>query len=196
MIGLDINSYEEYYSLGISKIVSEYQREYSELICHPDIKKKIWDEYVFFNETCKVHYMNKTEHLIDRHKVVACYMYAIERAHVLSLIPSLKNGDDQNAFLNEKLSFTFGMSLLRSLIIDNAAEIKAIETRQNVLKVFKGDVLLPSCTHGDFKSNMLLQLYYTWKESNYNILALAESLYLIECFNLVSANIPEDILKV
>ena len=65
-----------------------------------------------------------------------------------------------------------------------------------IYAILKADVLACSLSK-QFKDekNLLLQLYYTKKEGNYNILALADSLYLIENYNLVMNGLQEDIFK-
>ena len=133
--------------------------------------------------------------LADRHKIASCYIYAILKTDVLACSLSKQYKDEKNLLLNERLALCFGMTLLRALILGNAKELKDEEVRQLVKKAFYGEFLFPKVNHGNYKQNLLLQLYYTKKEGNYNILALADSLYLIENYNLVMNGLPEDIFK-
>lgn len=199
MSGQDYESYCDYYEEGINKIITNYKKIYADLIIHPNAKKRIWDEYKRFNTLCKDHYMLHPDHLIDRHKVTACYIYAILKARVLTSVESLKKGDDTGLLLNENLAYTFGFSLLRSLILSLAEEFepKSDEEKEYTTKIaliFDGDISLPECSHGTYKENFISQLYFTWRESSYNILALADSLYLVESFNMVKNGIPENLL--
>lgn len=192
MVGLDKDSFDYYYDNGIEIIINDFRNRYSDIIVNPNARDVIWKEYIGFNYHCKTTYMSSEDRLLDRHKVVACYIYGIEKAYVLSSLDSLRQGDSTHLFLNEELAYSFGMSLLRALILDLAEKI---EHKDKICEVFKSEIVLPECTHGDFKNNFLSQLYFTYKEGNYNILALAESLYLIECYNLVNNNLPADALK-
>lgn len=197
MSGQDYESYCSYYETGINQIISDYKKLYDSLIIHPNAKERIWDEYKRFNNICKDRYMSHPDHLIDRHKVTACYIYAIVKARVIVSEESLKSGDDTNLLLNENLAYTFGFSLLRSLILSLAEALEgktAIDYKDRIFEVFEGDFAFPQCSHGKYKDNFISQLYFTWRESSYNILALADSLYLVECFNLIKNKIPENLL--
>lgn len=195
MAGMDYESYEWYYENGIVVLISLYSKQTADIIVSARSKEQIWNEYLRLNNHCKTFYMSSDSRLIDRHKVVACYMYAIERANVISVAESLRQGDRSQLLLNEKLAVSFGLSLLRALILDIVEELHDVELQGKLWGIFDGDISLPKCTHGDFKSNLLMQLYYTKKEGNYNVLSLAETLYMIECYNLIKAGLPEDSLR-
>lgn len=87
------------------------------------------------------------------------------------------------------------MTLLRALIRANAKKLSNEEMKKKVLDAFDGELVFPKTNHGDYKQNLLFQLYYTKKEGNYNILALADSVFFIENYNLVVNGIPEDVFK-
>ena len=196
MFGLDRDSFDFYCENGIKEVIKDFCNTYSSVVVLPNYQELIWNEYVFFNEFCKREYMKESDHRLDRHKVVACYMYAIEKAHVLFVTDALVQGDPSNIMLNERLSFTVGMSLFRSLVLDLLDRVPVDnENKDRIRVVFEGDIRMPKCTHGDYKDNFLVQLYNTYREGNYNILLMADVLYMIECFNLVSAGLEEDILK-
>lgn len=194
MRGQDYKSYEQYYDIGINPIIVELQRKYSNVLVKKEAKEEIWLEYKFFNDLCKGH-MREHENLLDRHKVVACYMCAIEKAGVLLQTDAFQIGDDSLLLLNERLAMTFGMSLLRSLIVDMAEKLKQKDIKDKVLEAFDNDIAFPKCTHGEHKDNILWQLFYTRKDNSYNVLLLAEMLYLLECYNLMKCGIEEDCLK-
>ena len=195
MIGMDFNTYSCYCTKVLEPVLQKYCVENSGVIVNSRHKEIIWEYYQEFNRHCKQHYMSNPSHLIDRHKVVACYMYAIEKDHVITVVQSLKDGDDSNLMLNERLSFCFGMTMLRSFIMNLIAYIDNDEKKDRAVKSFDNGFCFPECNHGDYKNNFLSQLYFTHRENNYNILSLANSLYFLEIFTLVKNNLPEDLLK-
>lgn len=193
--GMDESSYSAYYDRIIEPVLAEYDEKYSGLIMNPRRKELIWSFYKEFNTHCKLQYMKDSTHLIDRHKVVACYMYAVEKARVISSVDSLQSGSDLHLWLNERLAFCFGMSILRALIIAAAQHIVDEAVKQKVVAIFDDGFAFPNCNHGEYKENMFSQFYFAFKENNYNILSLAETLFFIEVYNLVRNGLPEDVLR-
>lgn len=193
---MDFESYCQYYDKIILPVIDLYKSQYSELIINPNAKNLIWENYSDFNKHCKLKYMKNSEHLIDRHKVVACYIYAIEKSKIIIAVESIKNGDDTNLMLNERLAFCFGMTMFRALILDLIDDLDSSEKKDQARKIFDKGFDFPECNHGDFKNNFLSQLYLTYKDSNYNILALSESLHLLEVYNLVKNGISETLFKI
>lgn len=195
MLGFDHDSYQKYYQQIIEPVINEYcSKEYG-IEVRPDNQELIWKNYVKFNRHCREEYMNNPEKLTDRHKIASCYIYAILQADVLHCPLSKQLGDRTNLLLNERLALCFGMSLLRAMVRGKAKGIKSEEIKEKVLKAFEGEIMFPKTNHGDYKENLLFQLYYTKKEGNYNILSLADSIFLIENYNLVINDIPEDVFK-
>ena len=87
---MDRRSFDIYYDKIIEPVLVEYISSTPGLVLNPFRKDRIWAEYCFFNQLCKTRYMTEEAHLIDRHKVVACYIYAVEKAHVVSSVISLQ----------------------------------------------------------------------------------------------------------
>lgn len=195
MNGQDYTSYEEYYDRVIDPVIQEYCETNAGIIVLPNVKEKIWENYKKFNSHCKSEYMLDKEKLLDRHKVVACYMYAIIKTNPLICTVAIQNGDISSILLNERLALCFGMTLLRALICDEIEHMFDVDQKRKVKHVFDGEIAFPETNHGDYKSNLLSQLFHTKTESNYNILGLAETLYLLEIFNLVKNGLPENIFK-
>ncbi|MBD5473349.1 MAG: hypothetical protein HDR20_10830 [Lachnospiraceae bacterium] len=195
MNGLDYASYEKYFDAIIAPVISEYCDSTADVVVLPNIKDKIWNYYVEFNEHCKNEYMRDKNKLLDRHKVVACYMFAILKTNPMVCVIAFQNGDKSSMLLNERLALCFGMTLLRALICDEIEKLDDSELKEKVTAVFENDILFPQANHGDYKGNLLSQLYHTKSESNYNVLGLAETLYLLEVFNLVKNGIQEDVFK-
>ena len=192
---MDFEAYSLYCDEVLEPVLRNYSGKYAGVILNPNRKNLIWKNYQEFNVYCKTHYMKKSDHLLDRHKVVACYMYAIEKAHVVVAVPSIEEGDDSNLMLNERLAFCFGMTMLRALILDLVDDIADEELKDKAEKVFEGEFVFPKCNHGNYKNNFLSQLYFTYKDNSYNILSLANSLYLLEAFTLVKNGLHEDLFK-
>lgn len=195
MLGFDHDSYQIYYQKIIQPMINDYCNKESSIEVHPYAENLIWRNYVKFNRHCREEYMDDPEKLTDRHKVVTCYIYAILQADILYCSLSKQLGDDLNLLLNERLALCFGMTLLRALIRGNAKNLKDEEIKKKVLSAFDGEMNFPKTNHGDYKQNLLFQLYYTKKEGNYNILALADSIFFIENYNLIINGIAEDIFK-
>ncbi len=195
MSGLDYTSYEEYYNRVICPVIHEYCETNAGIIVLPNAKEVIWENYIKFNCHCKSEYMRDKEKLLDRHKVVACYMYAIVKANSLTCTVAIQNGDSSSILLNERLALCFGMTLLRALICDEIEHLSDPIQKRKAESVFENEIDFPKTNHGDYKNNLLSQLYHTKTESNYNILGLAETLYLLEIFNLVKNGLPENVFK-
>lgn len=191
----DYASYEKYFDLVIIPVISEYCDSAADIVVLPDIKDKIWNYYVDFNEHCKKEYMRDKNKLLDRHKVVACYMFAILKTNPMACSIAFQNGDKSSMLLNERLALCFGMTLLRALICDEIENLTDNELKEKATAAFESDIMFPKTNHGDYKGNLLSQLYHTKNESNYNILSLAETLYLLEVFNLVKNGLQEDLFK-
>lgn len=195
MGGLDYESYQKYYTKVISPVISEYCDLNGGVIVLGNAKEKIWENYVGFNTYCKDEYMRDRSKLLDRHKVVACYMYAILKTCPMICTIAYENGEDSYLFLNERLALCFGMTLLRALIYDEIMHVPNKNLKEKVKTIFQDEIAFPETNHGNYKDNLLQQLYHTRKESNYNILGLAETLYLLEIFNLTKNGVPENVFK-
>ena len=192
---MDRNSFDKYYDKIVVPVLERYVSSHHGILVHPKHKERVWSEYSSFNCLCKNKYMKDAAHLIDRHKVVACYIYAVEKAHVISSVDSLREGDDTHLLLNERLALCFGMSVFRALIMDLAEGIEDLETKGKVSAVFSDGFAFPECNHGNYLDNIKSQLYFTYRDGNYNILALAETLYFIEIYNLVKNSLPANLFS-
>ena len=75
-------------------------------------KERVWDSYCEFNWHSANHYLEKPDGLLDRHKVAACYMYAIVDALPLEVNLDNPSSDYAAYFSNERLAITMGISIL------------------------------------------------------------------------------------
>lgn len=199
MNGLDHKSYEKYYTDILVPEMRDYRRKYSNVEIIGNAEEKIWESYVQFNTHCKNTYMKDKNKLLDNHKVVASYMYAVLRVSPMINVDAFKAGTD--FMLNEELALCFGVSLLRALEFARIEELpakfwKTVKVKKDELKsLLEDSVHFPITNHGKYKKNLLAQLYHTKMEHSYNVLALAETLYLLEIFTLVKYGFPETILS-
>lgn len=197
MRGLDYQSYLDYYKQLIEPVSKEYC-ESGEVVCTDNAMDKIWNAYVEFNRHCKNHYMTHPENLLDRHKVSGCYIYAILKADTLKNVELIKLGKGEMDLTNERLALCVGLSMLRAMILSEAEQLKDSSNKTkliNSLESGDGEFDFPQTNHGTFKNNLLTQLYHTKLESHYNILAIAETMYCIECIHMLKNNIPENLFK-
>lgn len=183
---IDKNSYNIIWERIIEPIIEMYQTHYVDIVCTDNANELIWEEYVKFNNYCKTSYMFDDKGKLDRHKVCACYMYAIVKANILNCRLVNFNTEKKYFCLNEQLAIAVGMSLLRAFI---CADIKnstifSEEEKQSLYASVENGILFPDCNHGDYRDNFVAELHYTNEERNYNILSLANTLYLLEIHTL------------
>lgn len=185
-IFMDRNSYDQIWSVVIKPTMDDYINRFSEVAIAYNAQEVIWQEYVNFNRHCKIQYMEDAGGKIDRHKVCACYMYAIVKANVMSC--KLADSDTEQSYLalNENLAITVGMSLLRAFVlasIDSSEELTNEEKELYKSRLADG-IVFPECNHGVYRENFASELHYTDLERNYNILSLANTLFLLEIHTL------------
>lgn len=185
-IFMDRNSYDHIWSVVIKPTMDDYANRYSEIVVAHNAQEVIWNEYVNLNRHCKIQYMEDASGKIDRHKVCACYMYAIVKANVMSC--KLADSDTEQSYLalNENLAITVGMSLLRAFVlasIDSSVELSQDTKNMYRSRIDKG-IIFPQCNHGIYRENFAAELHYTGLEGNLNILSLANTLFLLEIHTL------------
>lgn len=182
----DKNSYAAIWRILIEPTIKDYSVRFSDICVAHNAYDAIWSKYLNFNRHCKETYMEDPCGRLDRHKVCACYIYAIVSANVLSC--KLADSDTEHAFLslNENLAITVGMSLLRAFIlssIESSSQLPSEKKKELSARIESG-IQFPRCNHGDYRNNFVAELHYTHEENCYNILSLANTLYLLEVFSL------------
>ncbi|MCM1060936.1 MAG: hypothetical protein NC452_11685 [Eubacterium sp.] len=133
--------------------------------------------------------MKKDISKIDRHKVAACYICAILKANPVKI--KNKESDEEKFFVViEQFAITVGLSILRSFIVcdqDKNDSAKPNEILKKDKEIFGNGFSFPitgiETNHGEYHNNFAVELYFTKKEGNYNILSLSHSLYLLEMYN-------------
>lgn len=183
---IDQNSYQKIWDVVIYPTIQDYQNRYSEIAVAYNAQEVIWQEYVKFNMHCKSTYMRDLGGKLDRHKVCACYMYAIVKAGTLSCRLAGSDTESRYLALNENLAITVGMSVLRAFIMAsiNCNEELSVEAKKAFCNRLNNGMVFPDCNHGDYRSNFVSELYYTKKENSYNVLSLANTLFLLEIHTL------------
>ncbi len=183
---VDKSSYQQLWEIVINPTIQDYSNRFAGICCAHDAENAIWKKYVYFNSHCKDRYMQDPSGKLDRHKVCACYMYAVMSANVLSC--KLADSDDERKYLalNENLAITTGMSLLRAFIlsaIDCSTNLPDDDKSRFRERVAEG-IAFPECNHGAYRNNFAAELHYTQEENAYNVLALANTLFLLETYTL------------
>ena len=80
------------------------------------LKERVHKAYQAFRRYCKTHCMTYPNRPMDRHKVAACFMLAIE---VAQLAPQVYTDTDESVrYTNERLATTVGCSILISFILE------------------------------------------------------------------------------
>lgn len=183
---IDKNSFDKIWDVVIKPTMEDYRNRFAEIAIAYNAQDIIWDEYIRFNQRCKKQYMEDAKGKIDRHKVCACYMYAIVKANVMSC--KLADSDTENRYLalNENLAITVGMSLLRAFILASIYSSKELSNEKKEIYRSRVDngIIFPECNHGIYRENFVSELYYSNLERNYNILSLANTLFLLETHTL------------
>ncbi len=185
-IFIDKNSYNDVWNIIISPTIRDYQNRFAEITVAHNAQEIIWEEYTKFNLHCKTTYMQDASGKLDRHKVCACYMFAIVKAGVLGC--RLADSDTERSYLalNENLAITVGMSLLRAFVLSSIKSSE--ELPDNVKEIYRNriddGIVFPECNHGVYRENFVSELHYTNDERNYNVLSLANTLFLLEIHTL------------
>lgn len=153
---IDRTSYNKIWSILVKPTMEDYSNRFSEIVIVHNAQEVIWQEYIKFNEHCNLQYMQDVYGKLDRHKVCACYMYAIVKANVMSCKLADSNTEKSYLALNENLAITVGMSLLRAFVLTSiessdyltideknyiVQELKMVFCFQNVIMEFIGKIL-------------------------------------------------------
>ncbi len=151
-------------------------------------KKRVWFAYCCFNLHCSENYMSNPSGHLDRHKVAACYMYAIVAAAPLVVDTSV--GEREGSFMaNEQLAVVVGASILCSFvarILRKAATsvqendvFLAARLRKSEYDVRGHGLKLPNDVgHGEtYLDSVYRLLRYTTAERNYNLLTASLQLF-------------------
>ena len=193
------------YSYGIiwDKIISPYLDEYYSVFA-PEIeisryaKERIWDSYSKWNQLCKERYMIDSNGRLDRHKVAACYLAAIETVRPMNF-PHIADSDAAHNISNELLAISVAMSVLNACIMSAIAHDKNMDSKEKNQKMayFTKGIRYPDTEvmHGDYIMNFANEIYFAHEEGYMNILSYAHELFLLEIYTNMKMNEEQDIVK-
>lgn len=182
-----IEAFDTIWNTVIEKLIKQYKAESFYISVEPNAQDLIWKHYVDFREHCRAHYMIESSDLLDRHKVCACLIYSIVKSSVISHNISNDKNNSFYSVINEDLALTTGLTLLRAFIISAATDAHDngkldSDELNRIKKIFENGIKFPPTNHGSYRENFLAELHFTMKEENYNILSLAQVLFLLETY--------------
>lgn len=179
--------YDKTWKEIISPIIARYAIV-SWINVKENIQDDIWSYYKEFNMHCRETYMATGNKKLDRHKVAACYMFAILKTDPF-IISKKDISEDMRIVATEHFAISVGLSILKSFLIskyDENDKEKSLEVWEKERKIFQNDFVFPcddEIRHGDYRNNFAMELYFTKIEKTYNILSLSHSLYFLEMYN-------------
>lgn len=173
-------NYDVIWNCTILPEINRYKDTVVAVSCKNTMEIDIRNSYQRFKNHCKTRYMLDPEKRLDRHKVAACYMFAILESEPLSL--NIECDDDVLITINEHLAITVGLTILNAFLHAKKAE-DMDDTDISELKeqyfLNEKDLDLPSTPQGDYRDIFAAELYFTRKEKSYNILSLSKYIIFI-----------------
>lgn len=170
----------------IEPIIDGYRKLYYPLNVDEKAYEIIYNNYTDFKNHTRTCYMENPKGLLDRHKVCACLIYSIVKSSVISQNISSNIDSQKYSTINEDLALTVGLSLLRAFVISSIQDSKLKhDEKENLKKKYENGFSFPQSNHGEYRKNFLSELHYTKLESNYNILSLSQSLFLLETYTKI-----------
>lgn len=168
---------DKIWDIVVLKNFGDFESKFPGIFLYGGCKEDVFREYNKIRLYCKDNYMRDPNKPVDRHKVSAAIMIAILKIEPIKMNAALYQNDSEKKWLfNEKLAISVGMSILKSFIDE------ANQGNKDMLDKFKKGISYPPTNHGTFSNNFATELYYTRKENNYNLLALANELFLLEVY--------------
>lgn len=155
-----------------------------------ELKNKIYLNYVNFRDFCKNRYMLDHTKDLDRHKVIACIVFAIIKTQPLQYCSTL--AADEFTVYNEHLAINCGFSLHRATLLAvfdkkiKDGEISKEKGEKYKEKITQRGIIVPTrINHGEsYLGNFAIQLHYNMVENCFDILGMANSLFLLELYTL------------
>lgn len=184
----DRTAYERLWEAVIRPAITRLESE--ETRCRSTAKEDIWNAYGIFNLHASENYMRKSVGRLDRHKVAACYTYA-----VMAAMPLVVDEKHLSEHLNERVALVTGCSVLANFLSVAIArsDCFTVEEAEAAQARLREGVRFPNPVgHGTYVDGILNALTFTQIEKNYNILLLALLFYDWEAWLLN----PDDHKKV
>ncbi len=185
---LDRASYDKIWEQLIFLESQNYTKEFEPFVSlTPNAQEEIWQKYVALNQKCKQTYMKDVSKLLDRHKVAACYMIAICMTEPLRLDRSELKNTNAEFVGNELLAISVGTAIVVSYAKEAIKQNQSIDQNIKDLllsKLEKGMQFPKETHHGEYVLNYATELKFSGIDSNFNILAIAHELFLLEMYTL------------
>lgn len=187
----DKQSFDIIWENIIKKEIDSYVKRYWGIVeIIPFAKETVWERYCLLNKYCKNVYMVNPDGKLDRHKVAACYLCSIALEKPIRIkTQETKIKDGLYYVINERLSITTGLSILRGFLEASIrTTYKDDESKMNDL-LFKINNGIKTPTneevhHGKYLDNFASEIYYATEEGKLHILSIAHELYLLELLTL------------
>ena len=143
----------------------------SNIIIHNEKRSCFFDSFYKNYKSFKDRYMSEKVMYLDRHKVTAILMYTIID---MKIIEPVKAYQDVLPLDNYYLAASVGFSYL-------LFEINAYNTKKHLSKIEFPDTLF---SDKDYKEYFIDMLYILYNEGDFNMLELANIIFLIEAYNI------------
>lgn len=149
-------------------------------------KKRIFERYIKIRDKVKKKYMEDSDSNIDRHKIASAMMAAIEdvypikisKKYIFQLWKDKKELDERYVYANETLAFFTALSIIENYKeygIDGKIEMKR-----------KTIVLPETFNESDYAMNTCIDLYFSKRSKNINILTFSNVFFLLEKMSVLN----------
>lgn len=182
---MEKNKFDQFWSAIVTDLFNKLNYENNDCF-HLDQakKKKVYELYEKKKNYIRNNYMENPNAKIDRHKVASSLMYAIVMVKPVTIKKDVIR-DAHSAkrvlpakhyLINEYLGFYCALSVIQSFMnAENSSSRKIIN--------------MPQAVHGDYVHNVCLDLYFSYKEKNINVLTFANVFFLLEKYHSSTKNV-------
>lgn len=143
-------------------------------------KEDIWKSYVRLNKQVSSKFMESQDDRLDRHKVTACYIFAVTQAAPLDIEKRIEATDKNAALSNERLAVTVGCSVLANFInsaIDHIPNLTP-EAKEKAKRQAAEGVKFPQLVgHGTYEGNLIDSLCHAHETGMYDVHMLAKLVF-------------------
>ena len=172
----DVQAYGELWQNVIFPLCDDICGQNPAIHLSTTAKEDIWEAYVRFNAQVSHHYMRNPNALIDRHKVAACYSYAVLEACPLWIdARSVREGSAAD-YANERLAMALACSIVAAelrVVVPRVDSLTDGERRRTLARLDNGLVFPKRVGHGDYVQSVLVSLRHTRREDTFNVLQYA-----------------------
>lgn len=189
---MEYRTYEDIWKNIILPIYDNICGGNSNFSLNTNNKDKILKKYIKIRDQVKKKYMDDSDHNIDRHKIAAIMMAAIEEVYpikisiryILQLKRDGKEIDKRFMYANETLAFFTALSILENF--------KDYGIDGNIEMQRKSIVLPNTYNESDYAFNTYIDLFYSKRNKRINVLTFSNVFFLLERLAEVSSTSPEN----